>query len=104
MIFNLLSYVLGDPRIFVPGMRSLDIPLLCGEMFKQVTMYCTSYIVINFVNCFYGMEWQPHLTRYLIVCMDHSMYPMFSFVAHMCRFAGDKKYWIFQIHCLHRNQ
>ena len=58
-------------------------------------MYCTSYIAIDFVNFFYGMDWQPHLTRSLIVCMDHSMYPMCSFSAHMCRFSGDKKYWMF---------
>ena len=32
------------------GMRLLDIPFLDGNMFKQVIMYCTRDLVINFVN------------------------------------------------------
>ena len=31
-------------------MRSLDIPVLDGKMFKQVIMSCIRYLVINFVN------------------------------------------------------
>ena len=77
------------------GMKSLDIPFLDEKLFRQFTMYFTSNILINFVNFFYGIEWQPHLARSLVFCLDHSMYPMFSFAEHMCRFAGDKKYWMF---------
>ena len=95
MIFNLLCSGLGYPSMIIYGMKSLDISFLDGKICRKVTMYCTSYIVINFVKKLYGMEWQPHLTRSLIVCMDHSMYPMSSFAAHMCRFDIDKKYWMF---------
>ena len=95
MIFNLFWYRLGDIRVIASGMRSLDIPFLDGNFFKQVTMFCTSYILINFVKFLYGKEWKPHLTRSLILCTDNSMYRMFSFAAHMCSFSGDKKYWMF---------
>ena len=72
------------------GMRSFDIPFLDGNIFRQVTMSCTNYFVMSFVNFSCGMEWHPHITRSLIVWMDRSMSPMCSFVAHVCRFTGDK--------------
>ena len=61
-------------------------------MFRQVTISCTSDLVISFMNFFNGIEWQPHLTCSLIVRMDFSMSPIFSFTAHVYRCAGDKKY------------
>ena len=54
------------------GPRSLDIPFLDGNMFRQVTISWTSDIVINFVNFLYGMEWKKNFTRSLIVGMDRS--------------------------------
>ena len=71
------------------GLRSLDIPLLYLDMFRQVTMSWTGDLVINFVNFLYDMEWQPYLTRSLIVCIYRSMNPMCSFADHVCRCAGD---------------
>ena len=44
------------------SLMSLDIPFLDGNMFRKVNMSCTSDIVVDFVNFFYGMEWQPYLT------------------------------------------
>ena len=71
------------------GLRSLDIQLLDGNMLRQVTMSWNSDIVVHFVKFLYGMEWQPHLTQFLVVCMDRSIPPMCSFAAHVCRCAGD---------------
>ena len=78
------------------GMRSLDNPFWDGNLFSQFTMYCTSYLVINFVKFLYGMEWKPHLTRSLIVHMDCSMSLMCSFAAHVCRCAGNKNIGFFK--------
>ena len=61
-------------------------------------MSCTNNLVINSVNLFYGMEWKPNLTIYLIVHMHSSMYPMCSFAAHVCMCAGDKNIGCIQIH------
>ena len=58
------------------GMRSLENPSLDGNMFRQVTMYCTSDIIINFVKFLYGMEWKPHLVGWYIyhgLYYDHEM-------------------------------
>ena len=73
------------------GLRSLDIPFLDGIMFRQVTISWTSDIVINILNYFYGMEWQPNLTCSLTVCIYCSMCLMCSFDAHVFRCADDKK-------------
>ena len=75
-------------------LRSFDIPFLNGNMFRQVTISCTSDIDINYVNILYGMKFQPNITCYLIVLMDCSMYPVCSFSAHVCRCAGDKNSWM----------
>ena len=72
-------------------LRSLDIPLLDGNMFRQVNMYWTSDSVIKFVNFLYGTEWKPHTTLSLIFCMDHPMYTMCSFAAYEFSCSGDKK-------------
>ena len=43
------------------GMRYLDIPFLDGNMFKQVIMYYTRDIVINFVKISrYGVTYTSH--------------------------------------------
>ena len=55
-------------------------------------MSWNSNICINFVNVLYVMEWHPCLTQSLIVQMDHSMSPMYSFLLHVCRCDGDKKF------------
>ena len=49
------------------------------------------------------MEWHPHLTRSLIIRVDCSMSPMFSFAAHVCRWAGAKNREGAQIHCRYVN-
>ena len=106
MIIILFQSGLGDPRKIVAGMRSLDIPFLDGNgnMFRQFNMSCTSDFVINFANFLYGTEGQPHLTRFFIISMDCSIYPMCSCLAHVCRCAGDKNLGCFQIKCCHGNQ
>ena len=38
------------------GLRSFDIPFMDGNMFKQVIMSRTKYLVISFVNLLKGME------------------------------------------------
>ena len=44
------------------GMRSLDIPYLDGNIFRQVTMFWPSDIFINFVN--FCMAWSGnHISR-----------------------------------------
>ena len=53
--------------MIVDGLGSFEIPFLDANMFRQVIMSCTSDTVINFVILFYGVEWQPHFTRSLIV-------------------------------------
>ena len=74
------------------GTRSLDITFLNGNMFRQVTMYWNSDIVINFLKFLYCIDWQPHLTCALILRMYFSMYLMCYFAAHVCRCSGDRKY------------
>ena len=86
------------------GIRSLDILFLDDNMFRQVIMSWNSDIVIKFVNFLYVMEWQPHLTLSLIFGMDRSIYLICSFVAYVCRCAGDKNIGCVQIHCHHGNQ
>ena len=72
------------------GIRSLDISFLDGNMFSKVTISWTSDIFINFVIFLHVMEWNPYITRFLIVRMDRLISPMCSFAAHVCRYAGDK--------------
>ena len=50
MIFSLLLSGIGDPRMVSDGLWSLDIPYFDGNMFSQVIMSCTRYLVINLVN------------------------------------------------------
>ena len=72
------------------GLRSLDIPFLDGNMFRQVIMSWTRDIVNDFMNFLYGMDLYPHLTRSLIFWLDRSMSPICSFAVHVCRCVGDK--------------
>ena len=86
------------------GLRSFDISFLDGNMFRQVTITCTNYFVMISVDLFKGMEWHPHVMHYLIVWINCLMYPMFSFGAHVCIYAGDKVIGAFRINCHHVSQ
>ena len=55
VILILFYSVLGDPRIIADGMGSLDISFFDCNIFRKVTIACTSDLVVNFVNFFYGM-------------------------------------------------
>ena len=56
MIFSLFQSGFRDPRMMAYGMSLPDIPFFDGNMFKQVIMYCTRYLVIDFVNFLEVME------------------------------------------------
>ena len=71
-------------------LSSFDVPFWDGNMFIQVTISFTNNVVMSFVNLLYGIEWHPHLTRFLIFWMDLSISPMCSFAAHVCRWSSDK--------------
>ena len=63
MWFQLVVVCIGGFKDFSAGLRSLGIPLLDGKMLSQVTVSLNSDLFIKFLDCFYGMEWQPHITR-----------------------------------------
>ena len=91
MWFQLVVVCIGGFNDFSAGLRLLCIPQLDGKMLSQVTMSWNSDIFIKVLDCFYGMEWQPHITRSLTVRMDCSMSPICLSASHMCRSADDKK-------------
>ena len=75
-ILILLQSGLGYPSMIANGLRSRDIPFFYVRMFMQVTMYCNSDLVVNFLQILYSMEWQPHLMKSLIVRMNRSISSM----------------------------
>ena len=71
-------------------LRSLNIPFLDGNTFRQVTTSRTTDIIIKLVVFLYGVEWHTHFMSSVIVRMDCLMPTMCLFAVHVCRCTDDK--------------